>query len=184
MILTLTSVVSYYFYHSFPIHTPTFRSHFSFPSPVLMGWEVSLLIVEILDTVNLVLTKVVFHYFCILLPSPSIHRVLGMSYSVVLSFKLSLCTKFGWNFSIRSINYVLVYIHMHTHTHTHTHTHIYIYIYWPMVVVLQLAAGTDLEKDDWDAIETSIRKPSFPGPDWYAGHPKTHRPILQPRKHT
>ena len=30
-------------------------------------------------------------------------------------------------------------------------------------------------KNDWDAIETLTWKPSFPGPDWYAGHPKNHR---------
>ena len=34
-----------------------------------------------------------------------------------------------------------------------------------------------LEEDDWDVIETLIRKPSFPGPDWYAGHARNHRHI-------
>ena len=45
----------------------------------------------------------------------------------------------------------------------------------PVLGLLRLVARRDPEEDDWDAIETSIRKPSFPGPDWYAGHPKNHR---------
>ena len=46
--------------------------------------------------------------------------------------------------------------------------------------LLWLAGRRDPEEDDWDVVETSIRKPSFPGPDWYAGHPRNNRLIYIP----